>query len=238
MGRPLDRAHVRHGQGSDWLGDRRENICAARPRAVLSSSMRAAVSRTPMGASYQRGSAADRTWRVAPRAPAPRRPHRARDVAHALHRASSTTPLLIEYFALDLIMYGACRGVVGYASTTGRCPLKRKPRARDGGSAASITSTSPTPSRDGCEVAARGPAAPDGVRQFHPTGVYGVRRADHRGRRGEVVYSPTARAIASWSAMRPLRRSRSRDVVSRRWRPRSAKAAASASTGPISFTST
>ena len=169
---------------------------------------------------------------------------------HTLYQQSLKydADFFIEYFAIDLIMEdGACRGVDRAVPRRrvdpplpraggGACDRRLRPRLflRDLGAHLHR--------RRQCDGAPRRPAAAGhGVRPVPPDRHLRRRRADHRGRarRGRLSHQQP-RASGSWSATRRARRtSPAATSCHARWRWKSAKAAASASTRTISsFTST
>ena len=145
---------------------------------------------------------------------------------HTLYQQSLKydADFFIEYFALDLIMEGGeCRGVVALCMDDGsihRFRAQAVVLATGGYGRIYFTATSAhTCTGDGNAMVLRAglPLQDMEFVQFHPTGIYGVGRADHRrrARRGRLSHQ-LAKASASWSAMRRSAKDlASRDVVSR-----------------------
>jgi succinate dehydrogenase / fumarate reductase flavoprotein subunit len=109
-------AHVRHRQGSDWLGDQDaiEYMVRNAREAVYSSSTGAYRSRAPRTANHQRPFG----MTIIRQGPAQhlrrRRPHR-HAMLHTMYGQSLRhSAEFFEFFAIDLIMdhQGVCRGVV------------------------------------------------------------------------------------------------------------------------------
>ncbi|XP_018406634.1 PREDICTED: succinate dehydrogenase [ubiquinone] flavoprotein subunit, mitochondrial-like [Cyphomyrmex costatus] len=218
-------------KGSDWLGDQDAIHLLAReaPRAVYElENYGCPFSRTEDGKIYQRafggqslkfgkGGQAKRTCAVADRT--------GHAVLHTLYGQSLRYDVhyFIEYFALDLLMYGrCCKGILAWELETGllhRFRAHHTVIATGGAERCYFSCTAAHAcTGDGMAIACRAglPLQDMEFIQFHPTGIYGSGVLITEGSRGEggkllnstgeffmEKYAPVAKDLAS------------RDVVSR-----------------------
>ena len=135
---------------------------------------------------------------------------------HTLYQQSirHQATFFVEYFVIDLIMEnGACRGVVALDLAEGKLHRFRAHMtilATGGYGRAYFSCTSAhSCTGDGNAMVLRAglPLQDMEFVQFHPTGIYGAGLPDHRrGARRGRLFDQLARASASWSAMRRMRR--------------------------------
>jgi succinate dehydrogenase / fumarate reductase flavoprotein subunit len=138
-------------------------------------------------------------------------------ILHTLYQQAlkANCEFFVEYFALDLIMddEGVCRGVTAWNLEDGsmhRFRAQQVVLATGGYGRAWFSCTSAhtcTGDGGGMVLARRSAPAGPGVRAVPPDRHLRRRLPRHRGARAaRAAISPTARASASWSAMRPPRR--------------------------------
>ena len=238
-------------KGSDWLGDQDaiEYMVREAPAAVYELEHAGVpFSRTDAGKIYQRpfggmmqnmgeGPPAQRTCAAADRT--------GHAMLHALYQQSLRfdADFYIEYFALDLIMEGGeCKGVIALCMEDGSIHRFRSHAtvlATGGYGRCYHSATSAhTCTGDGGGMVLRAglPLQDMEFVQFHPTGIYGAGRADHRGRARRGRLPDQFRRRALHGALCPVGEGSAPAATScrARWRRRCAKAAASARTRTIS----
>lgn len=218
--------HVRHRQGSDWLGDTGENGDLAREAPQGRRHLQEGkIYQRPFGGHTTRFGEGPG---AAHRAPPPTSTGHA--ILHTLYGQSlkEKAEFFIEYFALDLIITdGRYTGVVLEVMGGGDPCLQRQ----DGGAAAAAwprlfqraTSAHTCTGDGGGAGGARGPASLQDMEfvQFHPTGIYGSgclitgRAAEggyltnSEGERLMERYAPTYKDLASATWFRAASPSRS-----------------------------
>ncbi len=137
-------------------------------------------------------------------------------ILHTLYGQSvkNDAQFFIEYFALDLIMgeNGECQGVIAWKLDDGtlhRFRAKLVVLATGGYGRSYFSATSAhTCTGDGNGMVARAglPLQDMEFVQFHPTASMARACSSPKARGAKVGISPIRKASASWSAMRPMRR--------------------------------
>ena len=235
-------------KGSDWLGDQDaiEFMCREAPQLVYElEHFGMPFDRNDNGTIYQRpfgghmmnmgaGPAVQRSCCAADRT--------GHAMLHTLYQRNvrANTQFFVEWMALDLVRAadGTVLGVTALEMETGEVVLlqARATLFATGGAGRIYAATTNAfiNTGDGVGMAARAGIPLEDMEfwQFHPTGVAGRGRADHRGRarRGRLPPQQERRAVHGALRADARRISRAATSCRGRWRPRSRRGAAPART--------